>query len=263
MKKVATKGADIKALRSRLEKLSTQKERANEAGVSVRMLRKIENENARVSLSTASRLARALGVHREQIVCAGADDAPLSGGRTVVVELPDFEAVIATHLASGEERLIPRHDFEYAKATKDEASLYKDAHDSHDVDCIIELQLSDSTSAYAQELLQVLGQQTRSQRNILAKIEPDTEIAIRRRIRDLIVLLRGNDVWIYTTVVHRTLPERDTLAPEGEPREHQRRLVIALAPPGEYGEDSLRIPVDNGQPFLLRPLRELLGKLSK
>jgi transcriptional regulator with XRE-family HTH domain len=263
MKKVAAKGADIKALRTRLEKLSTQKEMANEVGVSVRMLRKIENENARVSVSTASRLARALGVHREQIVCADADEAPISNGRTVVLELPDFHAAIAKQLASDEERLIPRHDFEYAKATKDETGLYKDAHDSHDVECVIEVRLSDSTSAYAQELLQVLGQQTWSRRDILTKIEPDAEIAIRRRIRDLIVLLRGNDVWIYTTVVHRILPERDTLAPEHEPREYRRRLVIALAPPAEYGEESLRIPVDNGQPFLVRPLREVLGQLSK
>jgi transcriptional regulator with XRE-family HTH domain len=262
MKKVAAKGADIKALRTRLERLSTQKEMANEAGVSVRMLRKIENENARISLSTASRLARALGVHREQIIFADADSATLSKGRTVVLELPDFEAEVAKLLANDEERRIPRNDFEYAKATKDEANLYKDAHDSHDVECIIEVQLSDSTSAYAQELLQVLAQQTRLQRDILAKIEPAAEIAIRRRIRDLIVLLRGNDVWIYTTVVHRTLPERDTLAPEGEPREYQRRLVIALALPGEFGEETLRVPVDNGQPYLLRPLSKVLGKLG-
>jgi transcriptional regulator with XRE-family HTH domain len=260
MKKVAAKGADVKALRIRLERLSTQKEMANEVGVSVRMLRKIENENARISLSTASRLARALGVHREQIIFA--DAATLSKGRAVVLELPDFEAEVAKLLANDEERLIPRNDFEYAKATKDEASLYKDAHDSHDVECIIEVQLSDSTSAYAQELLQALAQQTRLHRDILAKIEPAAEIAIRRRIRDLIILLRGNEVWIYTTVVHRTLPERDTLAPEDELREYQRRLVIALAPPGEFGEESLRVPVDNGQPYLLRPLSKVLGKLG-
>ncbi len=194
MKKVAAKGAAIKALRSRLENLSTQKEMANEVGVSVRMLRKIENENARISLSTASRLAQALGVHREQIICEAADGVPHSNGAPVVIMLPDIEAAIAKSLASDEEKLIPRHDFEYAKATKDEASLYKNAHDSHDVECIIEVQLSDSTSLYSQELLQILGQQTWSQRNILAKIEPDAEIVIRRRIRDLIVLLRGNDV---------------------------------------------------------------------
>jgi transcriptional regulator with XRE-family HTH domain len=262
MKKVAAKGAVIKALRTRLEKLSTQKEMANEVGLSVRMLRKIENENARISLSTASRLARALGVHREQIIFADADAALPSKGHTVVLEIPNFEAEVAKLLVNDEERLIPRNDFEYAKATKDEASLYKDARDSHDVECIIEMQLSDSTSAYAQELLQVLAHQTRLQRDILAKIEPAAEIAIRRRIRDLIVLLRGNDVWIYTTVVHRTLPERDTLSPEGEPREYQRRLVIALAPPGEYGEESLRVPVDNGQPYLLRPLKKVLEKMS-
>jgi len=54
MKRVIPKGADIQTLRLRLEKLSTQKEMANEIGVSIRKLWKIENENAPISTATAN-----------------------------------------------------------------------------------------------------------------------------------------------------------------------------------------------------------------
>jgi transcriptional regulator with XRE-family HTH domain len=262
MKRVIPKGSDIKTLRLRLEKLSTQKEMANEVGVSIRKLRKIENENAPISIVTASKLARALGVHRGQIVVED-EDKTLPTGRTVVLELPDFAAEISKLLDRNESKIIPRHDFDYAKATMDEAVLFKYANSSHDVECIIEARLTDATSAYAQELIDILVQRTRSRRNILATADPVSEIALCRRIRELMVLLRGNDIWIYTTRVHRTLPERDTLQPEGEARDYQWRLVIAVAPPGEYGEESLRVPVDNGQPFLLRPWKEIVGKAEK
>jgi transcriptional regulator with XRE-family HTH domain len=67
MKKVVPNGKVVKALREQLERLSTQKEMANEIGVSVRMLRMIENENAPVAVSTTDRLAKALQVHRERL----------------------------------------------------------------------------------------------------------------------------------------------------------------------------------------------------
>ncbi len=262
MKRIIPKGSDIKTLRLRLEKLSTQKEMANEVGVSIRKLRKIENENAPISIVTASKLARALGVHREQIVVED-EDKTVPTERTVVLELPDFAAEISKIFDRDESKIIPRHDFDYAKATMDEAVLFKDASSSHDVECIIKARLTDATSGYAQELIDILVQQTRSRRNILARPDPVSEIALCRRIRELMVLLRGNDIWIYTTTVHRTLPERDTVQPEGEPRDYQYRLVIAFAPPGEFGEESLRVPVDNGQPYVLRPWREIFGKVEK
>jgi DNA-binding XRE family transcriptional regulator len=56
MKKIVPNGAVVKVLREQLEKLSTQKEMANEIGVSVRKLRMIENENASISVSTAELL---------------------------------------------------------------------------------------------------------------------------------------------------------------------------------------------------------------
>jgi hypothetical protein len=29
------------------------------------------------------------------------------------------------------------------------------------------------------------------------------------------------------------------------------RFVVALGPPGEFGETSIRVPIDHGQPFIL------------
>jgi transcriptional regulator with XRE-family HTH domain len=248
MKKVTPNGAVIKQLREQLERLSTQKEMANEIGVSIRMLRMIENENAPVPVPTIDRLAKALNVHRERIVFSL--DKPVlvsdQGGGQALSSLMDEE-----------DRIIPRHDYDIASATSDEGRLYSEAAGSHDVACIIEAALNEETGAYAQELFDILGRLSWSQRNILEDIPPATEIALRRRIRQLVVLLKGNDVWIYQTSVLRKVPERYTVAPEGEPCNYQNRFVVALGPPGEYGETTLRVPIDHGQPFVLPAWRRI------
>jgi DNA-binding XRE family transcriptional regulator len=242
MKKVVPNGVVVKALREQLERLSTQKEMANEIGVSVRKLRMIENENAPIAVSTADRLAKVLQVHRERIVMTASASVAL-----LEVDAPAISAA----WTEDEDRLIPRHDYDIASATSDEGHLYSEAARSHDLACVIETKLDEETGAYAEELFDILGGLTWSQRNILEDIPPVTEIALRRRIRQLIVLLKGNDVWIYQTSVLRRLPERYTIAPEGEPCTYQNRYVVALGPPGEYGEITIRVPIDPGQPFVL------------
>jgi transcriptional regulator with XRE-family HTH domain len=242
MKKIVPNGAVVKVLREQLEKLSTQKEMANEIGVSVRKLRMIENENASISVSTAERLAKALQVHRERIIAP--ESAPMGVAET------DSRAIRAT-LLDDEDRLIPRHDYDIASAAYDEGHLYSEAARSNDLACVIETKLDDETGAYAQELFDILGGLTWEKRSILEDIPPATEIALRRRLRQLIVLLKGNDVWIYQTSVLRRLPERYTVAEDDEPCTYQNRFVLALGPPGEYGETTIRVPIDHGQPFVL------------
>lgn len=242
MKKVVPNGAAVKALREQLERLSTQKEMANEIGVSVRKLRMIENENALIAVVTAERLAKALQVHRERIITSEPASVAVAeaGGRAISVACMEDE-----------DRLVPRHDYDIASATSDEGQLYSEAARSNDLTCVIEAKLDDETGAYAQELFDILGELTWEKRSILEDIPPATEIALRRRLRQLIVLLRGNDVWIYQTSVLRRLPERYTVAEEGEPCTYQNRYVVALGPPGEYGETTMRVPIDHGQPFVL------------
>jgi transcriptional regulator with XRE-family HTH domain len=242
MKKVVPNGPVVKELREQLERLSTQKEMANEIGVSIRMLRMIENENAPIPVVTAERLAKALKVHRERIIVApdAFKPAALAGPGQLVASL-----------MGDEDRIIPRHDDDIASATSDEGRLYDQAASSHDVSCVIKTKLDDETGAYAQELFDILGSLSWSQRDLLAEIPAATEIALRRRIRQLIVLLKGNDIWIYETSVIRRLPERYTVAPKEEPCTYQNRFVVALGPPGEYGETTMRVEIDHGQPFVL------------
>ncbi|MGO4134639.1 helix-turn-helix transcriptional regulator [Rhizobium brockwellii] len=256
MKKFTPNGPAIKHFRSELDRLSTQKEMANEIGVSIRMLRMIENENAAISTATVERIAKALGVHREQILFS-------TGAPTLIVKSNQPSEIISSVLED-EDKLIPRHDYDYAGATSDEGRLYGEAERSHNVACLIDTALTEETGAYAQELFDILGGLTWSKRDILIPIEPSEQIALRRRIRQLLVLLKGNDVWVYETSVIRRLPERYDLPPEGEPSSLQFQLVVALGPPGEYGETSMKVPIDHGQPFILPSLKKILsGKVAE
>ena len=137
------------------------------------------------------------------------------------------------------------------KRKRADGTLCEEASRAHDLACIIETPLNDETGAYAQELIDTLTALTWSQRDIRDDIPASEQIATRRRIRQLIVLLRGNDIWIYQTSVLRRLPERYDLPLPDEPSTMQFRLTVAFGPPGKYGETTLRVPVDHGQPFVL------------
>ncbi|PTE19458.1 XRE family transcriptional regulator [Cereibacter changlensis JA139] len=250
MKKVIPNGAAIKQLREQLERLSTQKEFANAVAVSVRMLRKIENENLPISLVLLDRIAKLFGVHRDALAATPLPP-PAAGSSSDADRPPLFE---------DRDQIIPRHDWDYAQATSDEGKLYDEAANSHDLACVIEIPLTEETGGYAQELVDLLTGLTWFRRDLLLDIPPSDQIAIRRRIRQLMVMLRGNDIWIYQTKVYRRLPERYDLPPEDEPTTHQSRFVIALGPPGEYGETSMRVPIDHGQPFVLPSWKNLMAK---
>jgi DNA-binding XRE family transcriptional regulator len=240
MKKVTPHGDRIKQLRVQLERLSTQKEMANEIAVSVRMLRKIENENVPIAPVLCDRIAKLLGVDRESITLSPPPEKAVAA-RPNSNPLAEFD----------KEKLIPRHDWEYAQATSDDGVLYEEASNAHDLACVIEVPLNAETGAYVQELVDMLTALTWSQRDIRHDIPASEQIATRRRIRELIVMLRGNDIWIYETKVLRRLPERYDLPQPGEPSTMEFRLTVAFGPPGEYGETSMKVPVDHGQPFVL------------
>lgn len=70
-------------------------------------------------------------------------------------------------------------------------------------------------------------------------------------LRQLLVLLKGNDVWVYPGQHTRRLPERYTVAPEGEKPTFRMRLTVAFGPLRGYGKLSRRVPVDNGQLYSL------------
>jgi len=242
MKKVIPQGAVIKRLREQLERGSTQKELAFSVGISDRKLRLIENTNEAITVQTLNRLAKALGVRREHI--AFATDGP----KLVPAAANIFDTVLKE---LSEDRIVPRHDYDLASASTDECYFYDHARRSQDLTVEIMVPLNQETSGYAEELVAILTGLTYSGRCILKDVAATDAIPIRRRIRQLLVLLKGNDVWVYETEILRRLPERYTVAPDDEPSTMQFRQIIAFGPPGEYGETTIRVPVDHGQPFLL------------
>lgn len=243
MKKFTPKGDLIKDLREHLEKGSLQREMAHAVGVSERLLRSIENNNSPIPITILDRIAAYLGVPRDRIAYA-----------IVAPKLVPTGNDTAQHLMSElfQDRVIPRFDTDIAYATMDEGRLIHDAQNSEDLTIQIHVKLTDETSEYAEELIRFLTPLTWSKRDWLAKPTPADEIALRRRVRQLLVLLKGNDVWLYYTHHTRHLPERFERPKEDEPREMKFRVAIVLGPPGQYGEESIDVRVDNGQPYFLK-----------
>jgi DNA-binding XRE family transcriptional regulator len=242
MKKVAVNGVRVKQLRLQLERLATQKEMAYEIGVGVRTLRNVENKNACLSLPSFNRLAKALGVNSDEIALSPGSLNPVE--KTVVSSNP-------VGCAFGQELFIPRFEEEYAEATSDENCLFPAAANSHDVAGSIKVSLNEEVGRYAHELIEILGGLSRSKQSILESLPPSQEIALRHRIRQLLVLLKGNDVWVYQISIVRRLPERETLPQKGEAHWYENRLMVVFGPPGEFGETKIVVPVDNGQPWLI------------
>lgn len=243
MKKVTPNGDLIKQLREQLEKGSLQKEMSHAIGVSERLLRSIENKSVSIPIATLNRIAVYLGVPRDKI--AYAIDAP----RLVP---PASDPVQSAMSDLFKDRVIPRFDTDRAYATMDEGRLLHDAKHSEDLTIQIDVTFSDEISEYAEELVRLLTSVTWSKRDWLVEPTPADEIALRRRLRQLLVLLKGNDVWLYYTHHTRHLPERFELPSEDEPREMKFRLAMVFGPPGEYGEESIDVKVDNGQPYFLK-----------
>jgi transcriptional regulator with XRE-family HTH domain len=253
MKKVVPNGRRIKEAREQLTKGTLQKEMAPAVGISIRSLRQIENANHPVTIPILDRIASYLHLPKEQI--AFAIDSP-----KLVPDIPkDVSSIVPDR---DQDRLVPRHDEECATACMDEGALLKDACTSHDMKVHIDTKLTDETTACVQELTSILTSLTWTERDCLQDLPATDEVGLRRRIRQLLVLLKGNDVWVYPTKHCRRLRERYTITPEGEKPTFKMRLTVAFGAPGEYGELSRLVPVDNGQPFVLPSLDKLLRELG-
>ncbi len=239
MKRFTTHGEKIKQLREARERGATQKEFAHEVRISERKLRLIENANAAVAAVTLDNMAKALGVRREALVFA--TDTP----RLVA------DANGMADAQPPQEILVPRCDYDIASVTTDGLRLVKEALGCKAVVCKILTPLTEETEGYAEDLFSLLQSLSWNARDILVPVDGRQELALSRRVRQLLVLLRGNDVWVYQTSNLKRLPERHTPAPPGEPVDWEMQLIVALGPPGDYGETTLRVEVDHGQPWIM------------
>ncbi len=250
MKRYKTNGSHIKELRERRERCATQKEFAYEVRISERQLRLIENQNKEINADVLERIARALGVPRQAIVFA--IDEP----RLVPTE--GCESV-AVHAATEDSELmvVPRFDTDFVSVVRDEAELFANARDSHVVVSHVLTKLTAETESYAEELLDLLQSVSWEKRDILVPFDGREELRLRRRLRKLLVLLRGNDVWVYATTHIKQLPESDLVNSKRDYSQVQMQAIIAFGPPGEYGEDTVEVPVDHGQAWIYNPTAKI------
>jgi hypothetical protein len=244
VRRIQLDGKKIKELRDSRDRAATQIDFAQEIRISERKLRAIENKDAPVSADVAERIARALGTQLQLLIrdCNNGSPPPVA---TVVAT-----AVSATPEKAARKRVVPRFDEDSAYAISDEAFLFEKIRPCRNLVSHIFLSLSAETSGYAEELLSILRSLTWEERGHLTRIDGLEEIAIRRRMRELLVLLKGNDVWLYFYDNFRTLPESFEVPPESTRCDYEFQAVVAFGPPGEYGEISIKVPIDRGQPHI-------------
>ncbi|MDR3527656.1 MAG: helix-turn-helix transcriptional regulator [Rhizomicrobium sp.] len=240
VKKFKANGAEIKRLREGLERQSLQKEFAESVNMSIRKYRNIENANANLSADEADRIARKLFVKREAILYA--TDQPRLVPPSPASSLPDTAKI------EPEFTIVPRYDDLYLRVTKDAGDLFDDAVKSHLVFVHILTALTTETAAYAEDMVKLLQSLSFAQRDRFSKVDAGEELSIRTQLQKLLVMLRGNDVWIYCDHHTKYLPEsyepRDHLGPD-----YEWQTILAFGAPGEYGDDTVKVTVDNGQPW--------------
>jgi hypothetical protein len=246
MKRYKANGELIKKLRQNRDRAATQKEFAHEVRISGRQLREAENRDAAMPRDILERIAKSLGKSWQAIIVGGAEHTPAGAS---------FSNLPAAQQALAKEPLVivPRFESTSASMTRDEVELVSQAKDNRVVVSHLMTRLATETEAYAEELLELLGSVTWTRRDCLAPMEARDELPLRRRVRELLVLLKGNDVWVYATTHLKFMPESDVMPPKRNWGEVHTQLIVAFGPPGEYGETSISVPIDNGHPWSYEP----------
>lgn len=226
---VKPNGTMIRRLRKTHPTAPKQVEFARRAGISDRQLRDYENDDRPITLELLKRFASILGTTYQALI----------------------EQVPTAKPSVSETQLMPRHDTTYLRVIKDEHALHALARRSNAVVPHVLVPLNEELSRCAEVLVEVLRSLTWSlERRSLPDDDPD--FARRRHIRELIVTLKGNDVLIYADCHQKRLPVSDEYQP-GYPTDFEWQTIIAFGAPGEYGEDTVSVPIDHGQPWMLRP----------
>lgn len=239
MRKFKSNGALIKRLREESDQFSLQKEFSYKIGVSERQLRGIENNNAKISRQIADRISGLTGAPWHKLIV---NQAP----QTFHGFLPEIQNTYRLRPVDGMLH-VPRYETTYACAVKDAGSLLKKSADCFTVVRQVHTELTEETERYANDLIEILSGLTRPARGY-SSAPIDGEDELSHRVRDLFILLKGNDVWIYVTDHNKRLPESDAPVLEWDARSDMQ-LIVAFGPPGEYGEETIEVQVDNGHPF--------------
>jgi hypothetical protein len=142
---------------------------------------------------------------------------------------------------------IPRMSTIHAKMVRNEADFLELAGYKDTVLIHVATKLNAETQAYVEELVSILEAVDIRTPALSAK----AELQLLRRTRELIVLLKGNDVMVYAERHFKRLPERWEEPERPDPFDVEAQLILAFGPPPEWGEDTIEVSVDNGQPRAL------------
>lgn len=235
MQKFKANGNEIKRLRLQDLHCSKQTDFADKVGIGIRTFRKIENNDHPITLAEAERIAAVLGVKWKTLVYGANGPQLVSAQPSPSAPEPEFDDY-------------PRFDFAYAHAVANELALYNLAISSETIISKSRIELNDELAGYASRVLEIAEILAHHRRQWTREV-PE-EIALKRELRQLIVLLKGNDVWIYVHDHMKYLPESYTIV-DSKTRQIENQLIMIFDKPGEYGEDSVKVDVDNGQPIRL------------
>lgn len=164
--------------------------------------------------------------------------------RTLAHVAPIQRAPAPLSVAPSEEWMyIPRKDVAGARVVDDEGELFQRAVEQQRVIIQTKMKLTTATAGYVRAMVDIL-ESIVGKRN-LSNAEM---LTVRDQLRELLVLLKGNDVWTYAETHYKRLPERWDIPETPDPYDAERQLIVAFGPPGEYGEFTIEVEVDNGQP---------------
>lgn len=242
-------GKKIKAIRNDREAGYKQWEVAEKAHVSVRTLRRIENENHSVKEADLRRLAGVLGVPLDVIALS-------TGTPRLVHQIAGNESPGA---ATDEGRTtIPRYDTTYLHPVKGGAyELVRLAEAAQEIVPHFMIDADPERFTLIEELLLMLKAISTRKWSGAGPLVPDPydempfpETGRLKRLAELLVLLKGNDVLICADTHSRYVPEGE--APRVADVPWYFQLLVAFIPPDEHGDHMAEVPIDHGRDIQLQ-----------
>ncbi|GAA0555164.1 helix-turn-helix transcriptional regulator [Rhizomicrobium palustre] len=243
MRMFTPNGGAIRVLRKRRSHRKTQEAFAREIGVSERTLRDIENLNKPIDELQADRIASALKVGRGDVVFA------TEGPRLVATPPTQSPMPASVHTTRGKQ-LVPRFDKDTACDVGSGESLYDLACRCDFVIAESRIPMNGEISSYVSELVSLIEAASWMKRERFSKLEAEVEKSQRNCMRHLLVQLRGNDVWTYALHHTKHLPVSDEV-PEISSTDVEWHAIVVFDSPGEYGENTVEVDVDNGHPWII------------
>ncbi len=152
-------------------------------------------------------------------------------------------ALGAVQKSEPETIFVPRMDTLHVGVVTDAVDLLKMAVPPYKVIVTIATPLNSETLAYAEELVSILEETV-----LVPPSSPSAQLEQLRRVRELMIQLKGNDVLVYADTNWKHLPERWVEPAVRDPFVVEAQIILAFGAPQKWGETSIKVEVDNGQP---------------